>query len=149
MKRYWKFHHRSGTVCHLFEDRGFFQVDPAITIWPWDACRDDISRPISSRPAAVVHRHKARKVRRGPEHPADADFTIPWKESTPTKNPDHPWKSTVYPHLPSKSTIHIGKYTFVPWMVWVLRNDLQQRSSTSPRRLSTATTVLAPRTSSL
>ena len=21
-------------------------------------------------------------------------------------------------HLPSKSTIHVGKYTIVPWMVW-------------------------------
>ena len=25
----------------------------------------------------------------------------------------------VYLHLPSKSTIHVGKYTIVPWMVWV------------------------------
>ena len=109
MKRYWKFHHRSGTVCHLFEDRGFFQVDPAITIWPWDAYRDDISRPISSRHDAVVHHHKAKKVRRGPEHPGG-------KKVPPNKKTQiNPCKSTVYQPFSIKiNHSDIGKYTVRP-----------------------------------
>ena len=103
MKRYLKFHHRSGTVCH-FLSRG-------VKTRPWDAYRDDISRPISSRHAAVVHHHKARKVRRGPEHP-EAKQRFPWKESTTTKK-----THIVYLHLPSKSTIH--KKVNIPFVPWI------------------------------
>ena len=45
-----------------------------------------------------------------------------WLETASCEKPCHPWDDCMYIFLhenPSKSTIHVGKCTIVPWMAWV------------------------------